>query len=109
MRRNAKMRRIIRQITMPDIFSLIKHFNELPQKGYRPFRYRFRFPPPRVNIVQVEDMRKQKMPQHFFPKEVFPVIQPFTKARHVGTTFPEVVSESLITGFCNSDKCPIMP
>ena len=36
-------------------------------------------------------MRKQKMPQHFFQKKVFPVIQPFTKARHVGTTFPEVV------------------
>ena len=76
MRGDAQKRSEIRQVTATKMFASVEQLNEALQELPRPFGNRFRATFPRVDVIQIEDVRHQQMFQQLPAKQVSLLLQP---------------------------------
>ena len=94
--RDAEAGGIIRNIPVPDVFAVVKQFDELLQQPGGMFRHLPGRLSACMDVIQVEDMRHQQVAQHLFAEQVrLAVGQSFAEPFQVIPALPEVVRGKL--------------
>lgn len=92
---DAKPGGIMRKAAAPDVLPVVEQLYKPPQQVAIAFRDVMLGLATGMDIIKVENMNQQQMPQHFFLKQMTSLAQPFSKPPHILQTNTIIMGRQL--------------